>query len=192
MRIAIAFAVVLGLLFTGALPRLAAAKNTAANTVKEALSKQDKDFFKDAAQVGLAGVEISQSVRDPVMDNDVKNLAQRIIDEQGKVNTQLTSLAQSKALTLPTDMTDAQKDMKQRLTQLNGYELERRYVQDMINENEKAVQTFQKEWDHGQDADVKKFAQDTLPTWRDHLSRAKTVEQKLKKMQTSQKPPQTY
>jgi len=154
---------------------------------QESLSAKDKEFMKEAAQAGLAEVQLSQAVLDRVTDAEVKSFAQRMIEDHTKANGKLQSVAQKKNFTLPSGMDEKHKEAKNRLSQLFGYELDRRYMDEMLKDHDKAVSLFDHQAIHGQDADVKKFAEETLPTLRDHLSQARLIDQKLRKTQTTKR-----
>jgi putative membrane protein len=143
----------------------------------------DRNFIMAAAPAGLAEVELSRSVRDRLTSQDVKDFADRMIIDHGKANTQLTTIAQRKGVTPPNQMDQAHMNLKRTLASLSGAELERRYMDSMVTDHEKAVSLFENEVRQGQDPDLKKFAQDTLPTLREHLNSARTIDQRLKKIQ---------
>ena len=58
------------------------------------------------------------------------------------------------------------------LGNLSGAKFDREYTKDQVAGHEAAVAVFQQEIDGGQDADVKGFATQTLPTIKQHLQEA--------------------
>ena len=58
---------------------------------------------------------------------------------------------------------------------MSGPDLEQKYAQQMVTDHQKTVDMFQSEIQNGQDADVKDFAQKTLPTIQTHLANAKKL-----------------
>jgi putative membrane protein len=50
-------------------------------------------------------------------------------------------------------------------------------MRDMVTDHEKAVQLFSTEAKEGQDADIKAFANNTLPTLQEHLQMARQLTQ---------------
>lgn len=56
-----------------------------------------------------------------------------------------------------------------------GTAFDRAYVRDQVLDHEKMVQAYQDEIANGQDADVKAFAQQTLPAVQKHLREARTL-----------------
>src|SRR4051812_33416448 len=67
------------------------------------LSMSDKKFIKDAADGGLAEVELGQLAASKGSSDEVKKFGQRMVDDHGKANDQLKQLASSKQVNLPTE-----------------------------------------------------------------------------------------
>jgi putative membrane protein len=65
------------------------------------LASDDKKFVMKAADAGMAEVEMGLLALRQASSDEVKQFAQRMVDEHGKANTELTQLAQSKGITLP-------------------------------------------------------------------------------------------
>src|SRR6185312_9909376 len=66
-------------------------------------------------------------------------------------------------------------DVLKRLEGLKGEQFDRAYLQQLVKDHEKAVALFQREADRGKNAELKQFANDTLPTLKDHLQMAKNL-----------------
>lgn len=147
------------------------------------VSAVDRAFIKAAAQAGLAEVDLSRAVRDRLSSQDVKDFAQRMINDRGKNNIQLIVIAQRKSVTPPNQIDADHMNMRKALATLSGAELERRYMDIMVADYEKAVSLFDNQARQGQDPDIKKFAQDTLPTLREHLNSARMIDQRLRNIQ---------
>jgi len=143
------------------------------------LQKQDADFAKDAAIGGLAEVQLGQLATQKAADADVKAFGQRMVDDHGKANEQLKSVAQAKGIELPTDLDKKHKAVFDKLSGLDGAAFDQAYVQEMVKDHQKDVKKFQDEADKGQDPDIKAFAQQTLPTLQDHLNHIQGISTKV-------------
>jgi putative membrane protein len=82
------------------------------------------------------------------------------------------------------------KSTKDQLSGLSGENFDREFMRHMVSDHEKAVDLFRKEAQGGQDAQVKQFAQQTLPTLQDHLKQAQEVQGNLRKVAGTQSPEQ--
>jgi putative membrane protein len=138
-------------------------------------SSADTGFVKEAAMGGMAEVELGRLALQKASSNDVKQFAQRMVDDHSKANDQLKPIAQQKNITVPTQLTGKHKAEYDRLSKLSGAEFDRAYMQLMLQDHRKDVSDFRKESTGGKDQDVKQFATQTLPTLEDHLKMAQST-----------------
>lgn len=146
------------------------------------LSKQDTDFFEDAAQGGLLEVRLGQLAVKNATNEEVRKYAQRMIDDHSKLNTQLAQIAhQKRGLVVPNALDKKHQNEIDKLAQQTGAKFDRDYMSRMVDDHEKDVKAFDKQARDGKDADLKALAASTLPTLQDHLTQAKEIESRLKK-----------
>jgi putative membrane protein len=139
------------------------------------LSPSDEKFMTEAAQGGLAEVELGKLATEKGSSDQVKKFGQRMVDDHSKANDELKQLASSKGVNLPDQPKAKDKATKERLSKLNGAEFDRAYMQDMVKDHKKDVAEFNKESNSAKDSDVKQFASKTLPTLKDHLQQAQQI-----------------
>jgi putative membrane protein len=96
-----------------------------------------------------------------------------MVDDHGKANDQLKSLAQNKNITLPSDLSAKDKALHDRLSKLSGPAFDRAYMRAMVTDHTKDVNEFRAQAKSGADPDVKSWASNTLPTLESHLQMAK-------------------
>jgi putative membrane protein len=135
----------------------------------------DQHFVTEAAQGGLAEVELGKLAADKATNADIKKFAQRMVDDHGKANDELKTLAQNKNITLPSTIDAKHKATIDRLSKLSGEQFDRAYAQDMLKDHQKDVAAFRMESKSGKDADVKSWAAKTLPTLEEHLKMAQDI-----------------
>ena len=146
---------------------------------KTAKSSSDQRFAVEAAQGGMAEVQLGQLAKDKASNDAVKKFGQRMIDDHTKANDQLKSVASESGITLPTDVSAKDKAEMDRLSKLSGDAFDRAYMQMMVKDHKKDVAEFQKEANNGKDEKIKKFASDTLPTLQSHLQMAQDTAAKI-------------
>jgi putative membrane protein len=139
------------------------------------LSTSDKKFVNEAAQGGMAEVELGRLATERGSNDAVKKFGQRMVDDHTKANDQLKQIAGSKGVDLPQDVSPKDKATMNRLSKLNGAQFDQAYMSDMVKDHKKDVAAFQRESSSGADPDIKNFATQTLPTLRSHLSEAENV-----------------
>lgn len=133
------------------------------------LSAQDRKFVMDAAQGGMVEVELGRLASERATNAEVKAFARRMVDDHTTANERLKQVAQEKNVTLPTELAAEHKQHRDKLSQATGAEFDRLYMSHMVKDHEKTVAEFEKETKNGQDPAVRAFAQQTLPTLREHL-----------------------
>ena len=142
------------------------------------LSAMDKKFVTDAAEGGMAEVELGQLATQNAESQEVKDFGQRMVTDHSKANDQLKQIAEQKGITLPSDLPAKEKATKDKLSKLKGEQFDRAYMQHMVMDHKKDVAEFKKASTSCKDSDVKSFASQTLPTLQDHLKQAQEVSKK--------------
>jgi len=140
------------------------------------MGSQDHEFVMDAAMGGLMEVELGRIAAQKGMSESVKQFGQRMVDDHGKANQELMSLASSKGMTLPTALDEKHQKDVTKLSALSGAEFDRAYSKMMLSDHMKDVKEFEKQSTKGADPDIKAFASKTLPTLQEHLQMAKALE----------------
>lgn len=140
-----------------------------------AMNSRDRDFLMDAAMGGLMEVELGQLAAQKGASDAVKQFGQRMVDDHGKANTELMTLATSKGLTLPTTLDDKHRAQVTKLSAMSGADFDRAYSKMMLKDHEKDVSEFEKQSMKGTDPDVKAFASKTLPTLQEHLTMVRAL-----------------
>ena len=143
-------------------------------------SGADATFIKAAAMDGMAEVEHGRFVAQNAASADVKQFAQRMVDDHSKANEELKSLASQKNIALPTELDAKHKAMQAKLSKLKGAALDAAYMTHMVADHKAGVALFQREAKSGKDAETKAFAEKTLPTLQEHLKMAQDVSAKIK------------
>jgi putative membrane protein len=144
-----------------------------------ALSAADTKFIHEAAIGGMAEVEMGRLAAEKASSADVKQFGQRMVDDHGKANDELKSLAQQKNVTLPAAVDAPHKATLDRLSKLSGAAFDRAYMREMVSDHDKDVAAFKKQSTSASDADLKAWAAKTLPTLQEHQTMAKQINGKL-------------
>jgi putative membrane protein len=150
-----------------------APKSSMAATSSAAVSPGDKRFVEKAASGGMAEVQAAQLAEQKTQDPKVKDFAQQMITDHTAANKQLQTIAEQKGLTVPAAL-DA-KDQKEldKLQSLSGAKFDRAYLKGQTRDHEEMLKLLQKESKNGKDADLKSFADQTIPTVQKHIDMVK-------------------
>jgi putative membrane protein len=142
-------------------------------------SNPDQQFINDAAKGNRAEIELGKLVESKARDANVKQFAKMMQTDHAKALSQLQQIAQSKNLTLPDGIPDDAQDLETKLSSESGKQLEKDYMDGMVQDHQKDVQEFKDATGKLQDNDVKQWAEKTLPTLEKHLQKAQQVDSKL-------------
>ncbi|HEX4773600.1 MAG TPA: DUF4142 domain-containing protein [Bryobacteraceae bacterium] len=141
----------------------------------------DKRFVKDAAIGGMAEVELGKLALQKASRDDVKQFAQKMVDDHSKANDQLKQVASKANITIPDTLDSKHQSKMEKLSKLSGEEFDKAYVKDQLKDHETDVKEFQNEAQNGSNPDVKAFASTTLPILQDHLSMVRDLSKSEKK-----------
>jgi putative membrane protein len=153
----------------------AAALLTLAPAFAQSQGNQDEKFVRDAAAGGMMEVELGHMAAERAASAEVKAFGQRMVTDHGRANQQLMQLATSKGMTLARDLPAHMQAERDHLARLSGAEFDRMYMQHMLQDHKKDVAEFEKEAEKGTDSALRTFAQQTLPTLREHLTLAESL-----------------
>ena len=165
----------------GAVPALAQTSSTTTTTDTAAqagqVAESDQKFAEKAAQDSIAEIDLGELAKERAQSDEVKQFAQRMIDDHGKANEQLEEIAKNKGVALPTEAGEEHSKVRAELADLKGEEFDQKYMAAMAEDHQKAVDLFQKQSEEGQDAELKSFAEQTLPIIKEHLTQAQSMVQ---------------
>ncbi|HTS07285.1 MAG TPA: DUF4142 domain-containing protein [Candidatus Eisenbacteria bacterium] len=139
------------------------------------MTMSDDAFVKKAAEADMAEVELGHLAVQKASSEKVKNFGQRMIDDHGKNQDKVKQVAEEEHVTLPTQLSAKDQATKERLEKLSGTQFDDAYMKDMLKNHKKDVAEFAHESKDAKDSAVKNYAQETLPTLREHLSLAKQI-----------------
>jgi putative membrane protein len=134
------------------------------------ISNDDRTFVMEAASGGRFEVESSQLALQKTQNQELRQFAQRMIDDHSRANRELESLASRKGISLVQAIASEHAMKLDRLRGLNATEFEREYRQVQTDAHREAVDLFERASRDASDPDLKAFAQKTLPTLRAHVA----------------------
>lgn len=140
------------------------------------LSAADKQFITEAAQGGMAEVEMGRLAVKQASSETVRKYAQQMINDHTKANKQLMSLATKKGVTPPTTIGSEYETVRARLSKLSGKNFDQAYMKEAgITAHKLQADLYQRQAKQGQDPDLRAFAAKTLPIVQGHLQMARDM-----------------
>ncbi|MGY4489796.1 DUF4142 domain-containing protein [Pseudomonas sp. TE3610] len=157
--------------------KLALALALAGALSSPAFAETSNDFVDNAAAGGITEVEAGKLALEKSSSADVKTFANHMIKDHGAANEQLTALAHKLDIKVPDDGTLMQQ-AKQKILELRDDSFDKSYANNQVKAHEDTVALFKKEAASSDNAELKAFAQKTLPTLEAHLKMAKELQAK--------------
>jgi putative membrane protein len=140
-----------------------------------ALAEDSAQTFVDKAAVGgMFEVESSQLALKMSDNADVKHFADMMVNDHGKANAELKSLAEQEHLTLPAALDEEHAAMLKTLSRAGG-QFDVQYAKAQLDAHKAAVELFQNYASNGENKTLQKFAVQTLPTLHGHLEAIKDI-----------------
>jgi putative membrane protein len=148
----------------------------------DGMLRSDRNFMEQAAQNGHAEVEAAKMAQGKSASDKVKSFAAKMEQDHTKTNDELTALATSKNVKLPTGPSTVQKSKAKAMSALDGAKFDRQYADTMgVKAHEDTLKMFQKAATGAKDPDVKAFAAKTLPALQEHLKMSRDLRASLGK-----------
>jgi putative membrane protein len=135
----------------------------------------DAKFYKDAAEGGIAEVEMGNLAQQKAQSQSVKDFGAQMVKDHSAANKKLKTLALSKNITLPASPSAAQIAVKSKLQSRSAQSFDRSYIRGMIKDHEEDIAEFKKEAATGQDPDARAFATAFLPMLEAHLKQIQAI-----------------
>lgn len=153
---------------------LAGASSAAISANADKAAPAPAAFVRKAAQDGMTEVEVGKVALSKSTDASVRNFAQRMVDDHGKANEELSSIARSKGIEVPKELDAEHQQMVDALSAKSGKEFDREYSKHMNMDHTKAIALFEAA-SKSSDADLAGFAKKTLPTLKQHKQMAEKL-----------------
>jgi putative membrane protein len=134
----------------------------------------ESEFFKAASQINLLEIALADVATQKSQNAEVKKYAEMMRKDHTAANQKLQAVATKQGTTLETTLDTKHKQIQTEIEQKSGTEFDQAYATGMIKGHAKAIGKYQQAT-RLTNADVKKYATDTLPTLRNHLQQAKDL-----------------
>jgi putative membrane protein len=143
---------------------------------KSAKTSSDQKFVDFAAQTDMVEANLGQLADSSASSQQVKDYAQMLVSDHTNDFHQLYGIANQANLTMPSAIDSAHnKMMIDPFQKLKNAAFDKKYVHEMIAGHTQAIAMYKKEAASGENADLKSYAQQALPTLQKHLDGAKAL-----------------
>ncbi len=127
----------------------------------------------------MAEVEAGKLAEQKAQDAQVKQFAQRMVHDHTQANDRLKQIAASHGVSLPAHLDKKGQKELDKLGKLSGEDFDKTYMKDQVSDHKKVIDEFEKEAKSGKNADIRNFAENTLPTLKEHLQLAQSAQESV-------------
>lgn len=145
----------------------------------ERLGSTDRTFVDEATQANLSEIQAARLALQKSSNPLVQALAQRMLDDHTSANNQLKSLAQQNGWQLPNQPSAEQQRAYQELSSKTGSAFDSAYLNEATKDHRQVISQFEAQAQHGTNAALRNYANQTLPALRSHLTIAQRALQSI-------------
>jgi len=143
------------------------------------LSKMDQTFIMKASGADIYEVEISKIAAEKASDPAVKEFAQMMVADHTKANDELKQFADSHNAKVAPGVPKDKQAVIANMSKLEGVRFDKAYHDQVgIKDHKTDIALFDKQVKGGGNADLKAWADKTLPTLKTHLQHAQDMKSK--------------
>ena len=146
---------------------------------EQQLAQEDMEFARKAAEGGLKEVRLGELAEQQAESAEVQQFGQRMVEDHGQANEELKRIAEQKGVELPQELPDDAQQLHDELQQKSSAEFDQAYMDEMVSDHEQDVEEFESYVESAQDTDLRNFAEQTLPTLREHLELARQTREQV-------------
>lgn len=132
-------------------------------------------FVTKAANGGMYEVESSRVALEKAQRAEVKDFAQQMITDHEKANAELKQVADKIGAKVPEKMDRTHQRRVDQLNSRSAAQFDRAYLDGQYTAHKDSVQLFQRYAKSGRNAELKQFAEQTLPTLESHAEELRAV-----------------
>jgi len=138
------------------------------------LDQHDQTFLKHAAEMNMLQIELGKVAEKISTDPNIKKIGADLQKDHSATMEKLESLASSKGVTLPSELSAADRSMIQALEKKAGEKFDHEFLTLNAKEHEKALKVFQNAIGRTKDSEIKSWAEQMVPKLQEHLNVAKS------------------
>lgn len=129
----------------------------------------DQHFIKEAAADNQFEIQLGQFVSQQSQNDQVKQLAQQMVQDHQQAQQQLQQIAEKSNMQLATQLEPWQQEKLQAMQRHRGEMLDRNFAFGEVGAHRTDILKYQYEAEHAQNDQLKQYAQQTIPALEKHL-----------------------
>jgi putative membrane protein len=139
------------------------------------ISHRDASFIREAAAGNAAEIGLAELTLRKSQDSQVRDYAQRLLRDHRQSDRELQQIAQARGIEWPVPVKKSDARAMERFDRMEGAAYDRMVMNHWVKDHRTDIKEYDSAAKHARDPQVKQFAITSLPTLRDHLSRAEAI-----------------
>lgn len=144
------------------------------------VTAEDKHFMKEAMEGDMAEIQLAKLAQQKASSEQVKQFAQRMIDDHTRLDSRMKPMAQQLGVEAPTELSAAHKAVEAKLQGLSGDKFDQEYIRSMVADHREDHEAFLREATLANDPELKNAVSQAEPIIADHLKMAQDIEKSMK------------
>jgi putative membrane protein len=136
----------------------------------------DVTFVQKATESGRKEIAAARDALPQLQNAQLKSMAEVLVQDHTNANAKLSKLAEAKGWPVPGPTSPAPKSEAPPPVGAAAGDFDRKWTEEMIAGHERSVTLYRAQAQSGEDKDLRKYAQDTLPTIEHHLSELRKLQ----------------
>jgi putative membrane protein len=137
----------------------------------------DKEFVKKALEGNMAEVQMGQLALEKSSDEQVKQFAQRMVDDHTKMLDQMKPVAEQMGVKIPEGPSKGQMKSMDKMKGLSGEAFDQAYIKDMVKDHKKDSSEFKQEAQSTQNPQLKQMVMQSDQIIESHLQQIQQIAQ---------------
>ena len=137
--------------------------------------EDDSKFVVAAADGGMIEVNLGKLALTNGSAAYIKEFGKMMVEDHGKANAELKTLAASKNISIPDSLGEKNRDTYNEMAKKKGKDFDKAYANFMVDDHKDDINAFKKEAEKGNDADIKGWAAGKVVTLEHHLEMAEAA-----------------
>jgi putative membrane protein len=135
----------------------------------------DKAFVKKALEGNMAEIQMGQLALQKSQDDQVKQFAQRMVDDHGKMLDQMKPVAEKMGVKVPAGPSKGQMKSMDKMKALSGDAFDQAYIKDMVKDHKGDDNDFKMEAQSTQNPQLKEMVMQSDQIIESHLQQIEQI-----------------
>lgn len=135
------------------------------------------EYVKTAASGSMMEVQLGKLAQQKASSQQVKDFGQLMVKNHTEAGTKLKSAVKT---SIPATLEEKHKNKVDKLSDKTGKEFDKEYMDMMVKDHEDDIKEFEQAQANVTDPALKSWISSTLPVLKQHLQKAKSIQEQLK------------